>query len=208
MSSLQFSAEGEMVAALKPVLALYGQYKNNHGELSVKALNSGLQGLKINTAELIDIPETSIDWHCHAVFDAVSFSIFIEGSTTIDASVYHNIISTLEALHVKNWQASFFESQTGFSQSWLFEDGAYFDTSIDFDDCYVFFVGDMQEDDLECMQEEAEDCGVLVQESLDDQTQYLIVGEQVEQSLLDQAKDQGVKVLTEKQYLTVLEGVM
>ncbi len=203
MSSLEFHASGDLHADLKPVLEAYQAYNKSQAGEAIAALNQCFKSFDQAGVEVI--PESSSDWVASVSLTGESFSLSIQGSTSIDHAVYQNVIEVLDALPIQNWQANFFESQTGYGQSWLFQDGEYFDTDIDFTDAYVLFAGEMQEDDLESMQEEAEECEVLVQEALDDQTEYLIVGEQVGQVLIDQAKAQGVKVLTEQQYLAVLE---
>jgi DNA ligase (NAD+) len=68
----------------------------------------------------------------------------------------------------------------------------------------LVFTGTMQHGSREAMKKEAKAFGAKVASSVTGKTDFLIIGEKVGQTKLDAAREKGVKILTEQEYLQIL----
>lgn len=70
--------------------------------------------------------------------------------------------------------------------------------------CNVVFTGSMQQGNRKDMEEQAGKLGAVVQKSVNKKTNYLIAGEKAG-SKIEKANKLGIKVLTEQEYLSIIE---
>ncbi|RGP39379.1 DNA ligase (NAD(+)) [Altererythrobacter insulae] len=68
----------------------------------------------------------------------------------------------------------------------------------------VVFTGSMQQGSRGDMEKYAKSLGAKVAKSVTGKTTYLVTGEKVGETKINAAKDKGVKVLTEQEYLNLI----
>ena len=68
----------------------------------------------------------------------------------------------------------------------------------------VVFTGAMQQGSRGDMEKQAKSLGAKVAKSVTGKTTYLVTGEKVGETKINAAKDRGVKVLTEQEYLSLI----
>ena len=66
---------------------------------------------------------------------------------------------------------------------------------------YVVFTGKLTKGTREEMTSYAEDAGAIVQKEVNKKTNYLVIGDDVGEKKLSKAKELGVKIITEKEFL-------
>lgn len=103
------------------------------------------------------------------------------------------VITGLEAIEAVEYKARYFDSSSGGVNTW----GDYED--FDLDGKNILLVGDMSEE-REYIQEMVEGIGEL-QDELDEDTEVIILGANPDVDILAAAKEQGVELVTEEQFL-------
>ena len=106
------------------------------------------------------------------------------------------VITGLEAIEAVEYKARYFDSSSGGVNTW----GDYED--FDLDGKNILLMGDMSEE-REYIQEMVEGIGEL-QDELDDDTEVIILGANPDADILVAAKEQGVALMTEEQFLEYL----
>ena len=106
------------------------------------------------------------------------------------------VITGLEAIVEVEYKARYFDSSSGGVNTW----GDYED--FDLEGKNILLVGDMSEE-LEYIQEMVEGIGEL-QGELDENTEVIILGANPDAATLAAAKEQGVVLVTEEQFLEYL----
>ena len=106
------------------------------------------------------------------------------------------VITGLEAIGEVEYKARYFDSSSGGVNSW----GDYED--FDLEGKNILLVGDMYEE-LEYIQEMVEVTGAL-QDELNEDTEVIILGVNPDANTLAVAKEQGVVLVTEEQFLEYL----
>jgi NAD-dependent DNA ligase len=106
------------------------------------------------------------------------------------------VITGLEAIEEVEYKARYFDSSSGGVNTW----GDYED--FDLEGKNILLVGDMSEE-LEYIQEMVEGIGEL-QGELDENTEVIILGANPDAATLAAAKEQGVVLVTEEQFLEYL----
>lgn len=106
------------------------------------------------------------------------------------------VITGLEAIEEVEYKARYFDSSSGGVNFW----GDYDD--LDLDGKNILLLGDMSEE-LEYIQEMVEVNGEL-QDELSDDTEVIILGANPDADILAAAKEQGVELVTEEQFLEYL----
>ncbi len=108
------------------------------------------------------------------------------------------VVIGLEAIEGVEYKARYFDSSSGGVNTW----GDYED--FDLDGKNILLVGDMSEE-LEYIQEMVEGIGELKDE-LDENTEVIILGANPDANILAVAKDQGVVLVTEEQFLEYISA--
>jgi NAD-dependent DNA ligase len=106
------------------------------------------------------------------------------------------VITGLEGIEAVEYKARYFDSSSGGVNTW----GDYED--FDLDGKNILLMGDMSEE-REYIQEMVEGIGEL-QDELDDDTEVIILGANPDADILVAAKEQGVALMTEEQFLEYL----
>lgn len=103
------------------------------------------------------------------------------------------VITNLETIDDVEYKARYFDSSSGGVNTW----GDYEDFELDGKN--ILLVGDMSEE-LEYIQEMVEGIGEL-QDELNEDTEMIILGANPDVDILSAAKNQGVVLVTEEQFL-------
>ncbi|MCE3239248.1 MAG: hypothetical protein K0R24_2229 [Gammaproteobacteria bacterium] len=106
------------------------------------------------------------------------------------------VITGLEGIEAVEYKARYFDSSSGGVNTW----GDYED--FDLDGKNILLMGDMSEE-RQYIQEMVEGIGEL-QDELDDDTEVIILGANPDADILVAAKEQGVALMTEEQFLEYL----
>ncbi|MGI2108589.1 BRCT domain-containing protein [Shewanella frigidimarina] len=202
MSSLDFLAEGTMEQKLIPIFDELSKYTGESGGYSLLTLQTNIKnssGFDINFSSFGNC------WEFSCSYNQEKFSINIDAATSTDFELFEELIELFIKSGLKDWKARCFDSSTGTSSGWVFEDGGLVEDDIELDDQHIVFSGKMQEGTREEMEELAEDYGAIVQKAVNGKTEILVIGDNVGQKKLDKAKSLGVKILTEKQFMDIIE---
>lgn len=76
----------------------------------------------------------------------------------------------------------------------------------DIENLYIVFTGKMSEGTREDMEEMAEEQDAVVQKSVNSKTDILVIGEKVGEKKLSKAKELGVEIITESEFLSRIES--
>jgi NAD-dependent DNA ligase len=76
---------------------------------------------------------------------------------------------------------------------------------IDIEDEHIVFTGKMTNGTREEMEEMAEECGAIIQKSVNGKTTILVVGEKPGASKLNKAKELDVKIISESEFNRIVE---
>jgi len=119
-----------------------------------------------------------------------------EFGSEVSYELIEAVITGLEAIEEVEYKARYFDSSSGGVNFW----GDYDD--LDLDGKSILLVGDMSEE-LEYIQEMVEGIGEL-QGELDEDTEVIILGANPDADILAAAKEQGIELVTEEQFLEYL----
>lgn len=202
MSSIEFSAQGEMVASSDDFLSTLGAYEGEGGVLSVVELNRKL----LTACDLeFDISEFGANWECSLEIDGSNFDLVIDAASSTQFELFDTLIDAFQSLGLQNWKALYFDSSTGSKIAWVFEDGEPVDNELDLNDLKVVFTGKMEEGTREEMQELAEEHGAIIQKAVNGSTDLLVTGANVGQKKLEKAQSLGISIISEQDFMASLE---
>lgn len=122
-------------------------------------------------------------------------SLNFEAPPSFDIDFFDDIICALEKIPDIHFKARLFDSSSGGAQIWRKPE----QPPMDLEGKRLVFAGEM-ESDLDEMLEFAEDVAI-VQESLDGDTEVLVVGSNVDASILKKAADNNITVYSEEDFL-------
>lgn len=123
----------------------------------------------------------------------------LETGTSVGIDLFSDIVSVLSSFSNVHFRAVLFDSATNGVQVWEIPEK----DPLEIENKHILFCGEM-EDDLDDMKELVADI-CTIQDVMDQYTEVLVVGHNVDQAVLHNAQKNGVTIYTEHEFWEYIE---